>query len=72
MNNRKLDYVKLGGAEAYFSLYQTPDVGQFQFSSGLIKVAAGDDFIKAGWTVRYNTIQNIFYFIHFNFPPLFI
>ncbi|XP_010446190.1 PREDICTED: uncharacterized protein LOC104728982 [Camelina sativa] len=50
VNNRKLDNMKLGGGEAYFSLYQTPDVGQLQFSSGLIKVAAGDDFIKAGWT----------------------
>ncbi|XP_010485222.1 PREDICTED: uncharacterized protein LOC104763561 [Camelina sativa] len=52
VNNRKLDNMKLGGGEAYFSLYQTPDVGQLQFSSGLIKVAAGDDFIKAGWTVN--------------------
>ncbi|EFH42562.1 hypothetical protein ARALYDRAFT_919113 [Arabidopsis lyrata subsp. lyrata] len=52
VNNRELDNMKLGGAEAYFSLYQTPDVGQMQFSSGLIKVAAGDDVIKTGWTVN--------------------
>ncbi|RID48771.1 hypothetical protein BRARA_I05257, partial [Brassica rapa] len=37
---------------AHFSLYQTPMVHQLQFSSGLIKVSNGTDFIKAGWTVN--------------------
>lgn len=39
------------GGFAHFSLYQTPMVHQLQFSSGLIKVSNGTDFIKAGWTV---------------------
>ncbi|CAF2116056.1 hypothetical protein HID58_083729 [Brassica napus] len=41
-----------GGGFAHFSLYQTPNVHQLQFSSGLIKVSNGTDFIKAGWTVN--------------------
>ncbi|KAG5387366.1 hypothetical protein IGI04_038836 [Brassica rapa subsp. trilocularis] len=40
------------GGFAHFSLYQTPMVHQLQFSSGLIKVSNGTDFIKAGWTVN--------------------
>ncbi|XP_024010227.1 uncharacterized protein LOC18014456 [Eutrema salsugineum] len=42
----------IGGADAHFALYQTPYVNQLQFSSGLIKVSNGTDFIKAGWTVN--------------------
>ncbi|CAH2071256.1 unnamed protein product, partial [Thlaspi arvense] len=42
----------LAGGVARFSLYQTPFVNQLQFSSGLIKVSNGTDFIKAGWTVN--------------------
>ncbi|ESQ38315.1 hypothetical protein EUTSA_v10029495mg, partial [Eutrema salsugineum] len=43
----------IGGADAHFALYQTPYVNQLQFSSGLIKVSNGTDFIKAGWTVQH-------------------
>ncbi|CAN8308290.1 unnamed protein product [Cochlearia groenlandica] len=42
----------IGGGEAHFALYQTPFVKQLQFSSGLIKISNGVDFIKAGWTVN--------------------
>ncbi|XP_010555556.1 PREDICTED: uncharacterized protein LOC104825020 [Tarenaya hassleriana] len=42
----------LGGGDAWFSLYQTPFVNKLQWSSGLIKVSNGSDYIKAGWTVN--------------------
>ncbi|CAH8273016.1 unnamed protein product [Arabidopsis lyrata] len=42
----------IGGADGHFALYKTPYVNQLQFSSGLIKVSNGSDFIKAGWTVN--------------------